>query len=324
MKLFKETNINFVSLRKRVFLLSAICILISLLSILLKGGLNLGIDFTGGVLIEVKFNKPIQLDTIRQQLLTANLPKFELQSFPKRNSVIVRIKGSQEVMEILSEKIKTGLRVATESPQQSQELHSTTYQYNMSTRQAVTENFIVERTEFVGPTIGKYLTKRALLAIIFSLLGIIVYVAFRFKSTVWGISGVIALAHDVFITIGLFSILNREITITVIAALLTLAGYSINDTIVIFDRIRENLSLLRREPLDKIINVSINQTLSRTIITTLTTGLVLIALFFFGGEVIHDFSLALLFGVVIGTYSTIFIASPIVFEWITYRTKKRK
>ncbi|MFN3967222.1 MAG: protein translocase subunit SecF, partial [Endomicrobiia bacterium] len=182
--------------------------------------------------------------------------------------------------------------------------------------------FIIERTEFVGPSIGRHLTKRAIYAILLSLLGIIIYVGIRFKSTVWGVSGVVALAHDVFITIGLFSVLNKEINLTVIAALLTLAGYSINDTIVIFDRIRENLSLLRKEPLEKIINTSINQTLSRTIITSLTTELVVIALFFFGGKVIHDFSLAFLFGCIIGTYSSIFVASPMVLEWINYRTRK--
>ena len=156
----------------------------------------------------------------------------------------------------------------------------------------------------------------ALLAILFSFLGIIVYVAFRFKSGIWGVAGVIALVHDVFITVGLFSILGLEIDLTVVAALLTLAGYSINDTIVIFDRIRENTVLMRKETIGKIMNTSINQTLSRTIITSLCTELVVVALFFFGGEVIHNFSFALLFGMVIGTYSTMFIASPIVYEWI--------
>jgi preprotein translocase SecF subunit len=175
----------------------------------------------------------------------------------------------------------------------------------------------------VGPRIGKYLTNRALLAIILSLSGIIIYVAFRFKSPVWGISAVIALLHDVFIVLGLFCIFDKEITLTVIAAVLTLAGYSVNDTIVIFDRIRENLSLMRKETLNKIINTSINQTLSRTAITSLTTEFVLLSLFFLGGEVIHDFSFVLLFGVVIGTYSSIFIASPIVYEFMISRTHKK-
>jgi len=299
MQLLTNANFDFVNKRYLFFGISIALIIISILSIIIRGGLNLGIDFTGGVMIEVKFSEPVDLATIRKTLAKANLPPFDLQHFPKRNSVIIRIKGKEEIIEETSGKIRNTFETSTEI-----------------------KNFTIERTEFVGPSIGKHLTERAMYAILLSLLGIIIYVGIRFKSTVWGVSGVIALAHDVFITIGLFSVLNREINLTVIASLLTLAGYSINDTIVIFDRIRENLSLLRKEPLEKIINTSINQTLSRTIITSLTTELVVISLFFFGGEVIHDFSLAFLFGCFIGTYSSIFIASPIVLEWINYRTKK--
>jgi preprotein translocase SecF subunit len=155
------------------------------------------------------------------------------------------------------------------------------------------------------------------------MLGIAVYVGFRFKSLVWGVSGVVALVHDVILAVGFLSLFHREISITVVAALLTLAGYSINDTIVIFDRIRENIRLRGRgkEPLDVLIDRSCNETLSRTIITSLTVFLVLIALLVFGGEVIRDFSLALTFGVVVGTYSSIFIASPIVYLWVTRRNK---
>lgn len=184
--------------------------------------------------------------------------------------------------------------------------------------------FVIERAEFVGPVVGRHLMGKASLAILFSLMGIVVYVAFRFKNWIWGVSGVFALVHDVFIATGFMAITGREVSITVIAALLTLAGYSINDTIVIFDRIRENIRLRGRsnkESLDVLINRSCNETLSRTIITSLTVFLVLICLLVFGGEVIRDFALALTFGVVVGSYSTIFIATPMVYLWQMRRTK---
>jgi preprotein translocase subunit SecF len=163
--------------------------------------------------------------------------------------------------------------------------------------------------------------RQSLLAVVFSLLGIIIYVAFRFKNWVWGAAGVLALAHDVFLTVGFLSVTDRELTITVIASLLTLAGYSINDTIVIFDRIRENLRMRRKEPLDALINRSLNETLSRTIITSGMVFFVLLALLFFGGEVLNDFAAALTFGVVVGSYSTWFIAVPLVFDWQTRRAR---
>jgi preprotein translocase subunit SecF len=173
----------------------------------------------------------------------------------------------------------------------------------------------IERTEYVGPAVGSQLFKQAMLALVFSFLGIIVYVAFRFHSGVWGASGVIGIMHDVFVIFGIFSILNKELTLTIVAALLTIAGYSINDTIVVFDRIRENMRLLAKDSFASVINTSINQTLSRTIITSLTVFLVALALYFLGGEVLHDFAFAMLLGVMIGTYSSIFVCSPLVYEW---------
>jgi preprotein translocase SecF subunit len=160
------------------------------------------------------------------------------------------------------------------------------------------------------------------MALIFSFLGIIIYVAFRFHSGIWGTAGVIGIMHDVFCVFGIFSILNKEITLTIIAALLTIAGYSINDTIVVFDRIRENLRLTPKDDFDTVINRSVNQTLSRTIITSLTVFLVGLALFFLGGEVIHDFAFAMLIGVVVGTYSSIYVCSPLVFEWEEYKKRR--
>ncbi len=182
---------------------------------------------------------------------------------------------------------------------------------------------IVERVEMVGPRVGETLSEQALWAIILSWIGIIIYVAFRFKSPVYGVAGVIALVHDVAVTVGVFSLLNNEITLTIIAALLTLIGYSINDTIVIYDRIRENMRLLRDKNLKDMLNISLNDTLSRTIITSLTVFMVLVALFFWGGEVIHDFAVAMLIGVITGSYSTIAIATQLVYEWETRKAKKR-
>jgi len=298
MKLIGKTNIDFIGKRYISISFSILLILITIVSLIIHKGPNLGIDFTGGILVQIKFKQLPKLLELRNILSEGGINNPELKTFPGINSVIIQIKTKQEESEQITTKIK-----------------------DIFLKKNI--EFNVERVEFVGPKIGKYLSNRAILSILLSFLGIIIYVALRFKSSIWGVSGVIALIHDVFITMGLLSILNREITLNVIAALLTLAGYSINDTIVIFDRIRENLTLQRKEPLDKILNISINQTLSRTIITSLTVELVLLVLFLLGGEVIHDFALSLLFGCFIGTYSSIFIASPIVYEWILFRTKRK-
>ncbi|OGS24328.1 MAG: protein-export membrane protein SecF [Elusimicrobia bacterium RIFOXYB2_FULL_48_7] len=301
MRLLKNANIDFISKRHTFFAISAALILITVVSILMHKGLNLGIDFTGGLLVEVKFTAPLQLESIRKALNDSGVTSFELQSFPSKNSIHIRVQDSQSISaEKITAQIKEGL-----------------------SKSEVTKDFTVERAEFVGPSVSKHLSKQATWAILLSFVGIIAYVAFRFKSPIWGIAGVLALVHDVVITIGLFSLFDREITLNVVAALLTLAGFSINDTIVIYDRIRENISLLRKESLANILNISVNQTLSRTIITSLTVEMVLLTLFFFGGDVIHDFSLALLFGCIIGTYSTVFVASPLVYEWTMRRQAQR-
>lgn len=285
---FKKTDFDFIGKRKTFFGLSGLLILISIVSIFFHKGLNFGIDFAGGTLIQLKFAQRISLVDARS-ILSRNGIKGELQDFPQQNSIIIRVKGTESG---ITEEIQ-----------------------NIFKKEIPQNPYILERAEYVGPTVGRHLINKAYLALFWSFVGIIVYVAIRFKSGIWGVTGVIALVHDVFITVGLLSLFNREITITVIAALLALSGYSINDTIVIFDRIRENIRLYRKDTLYQLINRSINDTLSRTIITSLTTWLVVLALFFFGGIVIHDFSLVLLFGVVIGSYSTIFVATAIVYEW---------
>lgn len=184
-------------------------------------------------------------------------------------------------------------------------------------------DFAIKNTEVVGPKVGKDLRRQAMQASLYALAGMLIYIAFRFE-TIYGVAAVIATFHDVIITIGFFSLFNKEITLTVIAALLTLIGYSMNDTIVVFDRIRENVKLMRREPLASIVNLSINQTLSRTILTSGLTFLTVMSLFLFGGEVIHGFAFCLVVGILIGTYSSIAIASPIVLGWVEYRAGQKK
>ena len=291
---FKKTNFDFVGKRKVFFCLSGLLILISVISIFFHKGLNFGIDFAGGTLIQLKFARHISLADARS-VLSKNGINCELQDFPQQHSVIIRIKKGTD--EGIAKKIARIFK--SEIPDNPFEL---------------------ERAEYVGPTIGRHLVNKAYLALFWSFVGIIGYVAIRFKSGVWGVAGVIALVHDVFITVGLLSLFNREITVTVIAALLALGGYSINDTIVIFDRMRENIRLYRKDTLYQLINRSINETLSRTIITSLTTWFVVLTLFFLGGAIIHDFALVLLFGILIGSYSTIFVAASIIYEW----EKKRK
>ncbi|MBN1621184.1 MAG: protein translocase subunit SecF [Endomicrobiales bacterium] len=300
MEILKKMNIDFIGQRRLFFIVSVVVILSGAISLLVKGGPNLGIDFKGGILLQLAFEKQMNMDDLRSTLNESDIIGYELQS-SDNNSVIIRIKKADFNAEGFARKVVKTL--SEKYPDNKVE---------------------IERSEYVGPAIGHHLVKQAFFAIIFSLLGIIVYVAFRFHSGLWGIAGVLALAHDVFIVIGIFSIFNKEITLTVIAAILTLAGYSINDTIVIFDRIRENLRMLAKSDLPTVINSSINQTLSRTVITSLTSFLVVLALFLFGGEVIHDFAFALVIGIIVGTYSSIYIASPLVYEWELYRKRREK
>ncbi|MHB9155168.1 MAG: protein translocase subunit SecF [Endomicrobiales bacterium] len=298
MQLLQATKFDFIGKRYLFFVLSGLLILTGIVSLLLKGGPNLGIDFQGGVLLQLSFSEPADIDALRSTFSSAGLGGLELQSTGK-NGVIMRVKKSAYNQDELTAKVLSSLK--EKSPQ---------------------TQVTIERTEYVGPAVGQHLMKQAMLAIVFSLLGIVVYVAFRFHSGIWGAAGVLALAHDVFVVVGVFSLFNREITLTVVAALLTLAGYSINDTIVIFDRIRENMKLLVKEDFGSIINRSVNETLSRTVITSLTVFFVVLTLFVFGGEVIHDFALALLIGVVVGSYSTIYVASPLVYEWRMFKKRR--
>ena len=271
-------------------------ILAGIAALIIRGP-NYGIDFSGGVLMQVSFAQSVNMDDVRSALMTDGMGKVELQS--SRNSVIIRAKQLGINEKEFSKKVTVLLE-----------------------KRFPKNTLTIDRVEYVGPAVGKHLGKQAFYAMIFSFIGIIIYVAFRFHSSTWGVAGVIGIMHDVFIVFGIFVILNREINLTVIAAFLALAGYSINDTIVIFDRIRENLRLLSKEDFGSVINRSVNDTLSRTIITNGTVFFVVAALYFLGGEVINDFAFAMLIGSFVGTYSSIYVCSSLVFEW--EQRKKRR
>ncbi len=249
-------------------------------------GLQMGIDFTGGTLIEVGYQKPADLTVLRNTLDAEGFDDATVQNFGTAKDVLIRLKPHEGVSSAdLSSKVLEAINKTTAEPAS------------------------VRRVEFVGPQVGDDLAEDGFLALLYSTIGILIYIAWRFE---WKFSAgaVIATIHDVIVTLGFFSILGLEFDLTVLAAVLALIGYSLNDTIVVYDRIRENFRLLRNKSTEEIMNISVNVTLSRTIMTSLTVILVLVSLFFLGGEIIHNFSVVLLFGVFFGTYSSIFIASP--------------
>jgi len=287
------TKINFLGIRRFTFGLSCLVIAASIISIILHGGLNYGIDFAGGTLVQVKFSEPTQVETIKENLASVGLDRSLVQRFGEKgeNEYLIRVEKSASDLEGLSGQIEGTLQEA----------------YGKS-------GVEIRRTEMVGPKVGKDLRKKGILAIVYALIGILIYITWRFEF-IFAVGAIIALAHDVMITVGAFSITNKEFTLPIVAAILTIIGYSLNDTIVIYDRIRENRRKMRREPFAKVINASINETLSRTLLTSLTTLIVVVILFIFGGGVIHDFAFALMVGVLVGTYSSIFVASPIILTW---------
>ena len=264
---------------------SGILMVLSIIS-LSTGGLQMGIDFTGGTLIEVGYQKSADLTVLRNTLDTEGFNDATVQNFGTAKDVLIRLKPHDGVSSAdLSTKVLEAINKTT------------------------TEPASVRRVEFVGPQVGDDLAEDGFLALLYSTIGILIYIAWRFE---WKFStgAVIATLHDVIVTLGLFSALGLEFDLTVLAAVLALIGYSLNDTIVVYDRIRENFRLFRNTSTEEIMNISVNVTLSRTIMTSLTVILVLVSLFFLGGEIIHNFSIVLLFGVFFGTYSSIFIASP--------------
>ncbi len=283
-------NIPFVGRRFFFISLSAVIILIGIASLFFHGGLNYGIDFAGGTLVQVKFSQPTTSADIRNALKGLDLGSSTIQQFEEASGeeFLIRVEKSKSDLVGLSDEIKGTLDKVYGADQVD-----------------------IRRVEMVGPKVGEDLRRKGFLAIVYALIGILIYVTFRFEFK-FALGAVIALFHDVIITIGIFSLLDKEFSLSILAALLAIVGYSLNDTIVVYDRIRENMRQPGKRSFEELINTSINETLNRTILTSLTTILVLVSLFFLGGGVIHDFAFALMIGVIVGTYSSIFIASPIV------------
>lgn len=287
LRFIKETKIDFIGKRKIWYTVSTLVIIIGLFAFFSKGKQAYGVDFAGGQLLEYSFQQPIAVDSLRNSLKEAGLSDISIQQF-KENPKIIIMRSTADTSSTV-EKVF---------------------------REKFSDNkFDVLRVEKVGPAVGKELRKKAIYAIIFSLLGILIYVAFRFKHYNFAVAGVIALFHDILVAIGFIALTGRQMDLLIITGLLTIAGYSINDTIVIYDRVRENLRLARKINLAEIINLSVNQTFSRTILTSGVTLLVVIALLAFGGEVLNGLAFCLLIGFISGVYSTVYIASPLVLAW---------
>lgn len=288
-----KTNFDFMGKRNITFIISGMMVIVGMFAMFQIGWgtANLGIDFAGGTAVQLRFDNPMPIDEARAALSNGGIQEADLQEIVRENKLMIRVKELTTIEEEIADKI---VNIFEESFPQNK--------------------FVIDSSVEIGPTIGKKLQKDALVAIFISLIGIIMYIAARFEFR-FGFAAATATFHDVFVVLGIFYLLDKEITLLVVTALLTLAGYSLTDTVVVFDRIRENLRIRRRQPVDQVINAGINQVLSRTLITTLTVILVLIPLTFFGGEVLHDFSLALLIGVLVGTYSSVFVASPILVVW---------
>jgi len=297
MQFFRTPNINFVGMRRKAMLFSFVLLLVGAGSLMVHGGFDTSIDFAGGALVEIRLEHPIPLQEIRGVVENAGFSGTEVTHFGAENEYLIKVKAVGQAATV-AEEIKDALVAGIAD-----------------------QTIEMRRTETVGPKIGAELKTAAFWAVVYSLLGIIVYITWRFQFR-FAIAAIIALIHDVFFTLGFFSITGLEVSLAVIAAILTIVGYSLNDTIVVFDRIRENLHGKRRESYEKLVNSSLNETLSRTVITSFTTLFVVLSLVIFGGAVIRDFALTLLIGIVVGTYSSLFIASPVLVEWQNYKASR--
>ena len=284
----RKTHIDFMGQRKMAFALSAILMALSIGSLAIRG-LNFGLDFTGGMLIEVSYPSAPLIADVRANLSSAGLDDAVVQTFGTAMDIVVRIppRSEEESDAELSTIILKALQVGIEG------------------------DIVMRRVEFVGPQVGDELAEQGILAVVYAMIGIFLYVMFRFQWR-FSVGAVAALIHDVVISMGILSAVNVEFDLTVVAALLAVIGYSLNDTIVLFDRIRENFPRLRKRTPLEVVNTSVNETLARTLMTSMTTLLVLFALFIFGGEIIHSFAFTLIVGVLVGTYSSIFVASTVL------------
>ncbi|MDR0645728.1 MAG: protein translocase subunit SecF [Elusimicrobiota bacterium] len=287
-KILPKTNIDFIGMRKVFFTLSGIVMILCLVSVIFKG-MNYGIDFTGGTVVQVQFDGAIDISGIRNVLNGQNIDA-DIQTFVGKNAFSIKVKGAQHNVNEVSDKIESAL-------------HKTGV------------SFIVEQRDFVGPTVGSHLAKKALFAFVIAMAAMIIYIGFRFQNIIWGAMAVVALFHDVFLAIGAFSFFGFEVDLVIVAAFLTIAGFSVNDTIVIFDRVRENIKLHPKYGLKELLNLSVNETLSRTVITSLTVIVATAILFVLGGSVLRNFSLAMLIGLISGVYSTVGLVTCLVYQW---------
>jgi preprotein translocase subunit SecF len=296
------TKIDFMKRKWIGFLFSGVVMLIGIISLVVHGGPIYGVDFAGGTLVQVKFSQPVAIDAIRGALQDGGLEGASVQGFEAegKGEYLIRLQTSSSDLGGLSTTIKAALA-----------------------KQFGDKAFEIRRVEMVGPKVGKDLRTKGILAAIFAMIAMLIYISFRFDFR-FAVGAVVAVFHDVIVTIGVLSLLNIEFSILILAAILTIVGYSINDTIVVYDRIRENTPKMRREPFEKILNVTVNETLSRTILTGMSTLMVLIVLFFMGGGVIHDFTLTLIVGIIFGTYSSVYIASVTVLVWENKFPKKKR
>jgi len=297
MQFLVNSNFNFIGKRKIARIFSIALILIGVGSLIIQGGPKLGIDFTGGTSLRLRFEKGVPIGDVRSAIASLGIGNAEIKNFGDSADILIRVQEQETSGAGITDAIKAELsKVFPDNPERSK--------------------------DSVGPKIGAELRTKTITSILIALVGMLIYITWRFEFK-FAVGAIVALFHDVIITLGVFSILQLEISLPIIAAFLTIVGYSLNDTIVIFDRIRENLKVLRRETYESIVNTSLNQSLTRTIITSLTTLIVVLILYFFGGSVIHNFAFALIIGVIIGTYSSIFVASPIVIDW-ELRSQEKK
>ncbi len=293
LELLGKTKIDFMAKRFYAFGFSTCLVLVGVVALvqIARGQANLGIDFSGGTAVQLRFERPVSTAEARAALAAGGFAEAELQELKMGNALLIRVKRLTSIEKKAAEKVTELLRAK--------------FPGNPVTVEATTE---------IGPTIGQRLRDDALLATAIAMIGIMLYIALRFEFR-FGVAAALATFHDVLAVLGIFYLLEKELTLLILTALLTLAGYSLTDTVVVFDRIRENLRRRRQEPITQVINASVNQVLSRTVIVSLTVFLAVLAIYLWGGEVLHDFSLAMLLGVVVGTYSSIFVASPLLALW---------
>ena len=304
MQLFqKRPNFDFIGWRWQAMALSLLVIAGGLVMLVARGGLPLGIDFSGGTLIVIEFQEPITEDAVRDALVGVEGEK------------VVQQYGDAQANQVMVRLPQTGPEVGTSLEDGAEAVRATLQASGVGSFQVVGQ-------ELVGPVIGQELRRRGIQAFLFAMVGILIYIGVRFRFS-FGVGAIVAVVHDILVTVSMLMFFGYELSLNVVAAMLTITGYSVNDSIVVFDRVRENLRLMRRDKFDQLVNTSINQTLARTIITSGTTGFAVLALYVFGGEVLRGFAFTMLIGVASGTYSTIFIAASIAILITQGRAKRR-